>query len=53
MFLLDRQFRMNLFAVKAMMARVYCYKGDVESRKLAAQYAKEVIGATDYFSLYK
>lgn len=51
MFLLDRQFRMNLYAVKAMLARVYCYKGDAESRRLALQYANEVINAP-YFSLY-
>src|SRR3712207_9400927 len=27
-FLVNREFRMNLYAVKAMLARVYCYKGD-------------------------
>lgn len=52
MFLVDRQFRMNLYAVKAMLARVYSYKGDAESRRLAVQYAQEVIDATDYFTLY-
>ena len=52
LFLVDRQFRMNLYAVKAMLARVYCYKGDAESRALAVQYAREVIDATDYFTLY-
>ena len=52
MYLVDRQFRMNLYAVKAMLARVYCYKGDAESRALAVQYAQEVIDATDYFMLY-
>ena len=55
MFLLDRQFRMNLYAVKAMLARVYCYKSlggnDAESRRLAAQYANEVIDSS-YFTLY-
>ena len=29
-FLELRQFRMNRWAVKAMLARVYCYKGDEE-----------------------
>lgn len=52
LFLVDRQFRMNIYAVKAMLARVYCYKGDAESRRLAVQYAQEVINATDYFTLY-
>lgn len=52
-FLVNREFRMNLYAVKAMLARVYCYKGDVESRKLAVKYAREVIGASKYFTLYK
>lgn len=42
-FLEMRQFRMNKWAVKAMLARVYCYKGDVESKSKAVQYAKEVI----------
>ena len=31
-FLVNREFRMNLYAVKAMLARVYCYKGDAESK---------------------
>ena len=34
-FLVNREFRMNLYAVKAMLARVYCYKGDAESKRLA------------------
>ena len=50
-FLSNRQFRMNLYAVKAMLARVYCYKGDTESKSNAVAYAKEVIEAP-YFSLY-
>lgn len=52
-FLVNREFRMNLYAVKAMLARVYCYKGDAESRVLAVRYAKEVIAASKYFTLYK
>ena len=42
---------MNLFAVKAMLARVYCYKGDAESKALALKYAREVIDANQYFKL--
>ncbi len=38
-----RQMRMNLWAVRAMLARAYCYKGDAESKKLALQYATQVI----------
>lgn len=52
-FLVNREFRMNLYAVKAMLARVYCYKGDVESRGLATGYAKQVIAASKHFTLYK
>ncbi len=52
-FLVNREFRMNMYAVKAMLARVYCYKGDDDSRGLAMQYAKQVIDATKYFALYK
>lgn len=52
-FLVNREFRMNLYAVKAMLARVYCYKGDAESKALAADYAKQVIAASRYFTLYK
>lgn len=52
LFLVDRQFRMNIYAVKAMLARVYAYRGDAESRRLAVQYAQKVIDATDYFTLY-
>lgn len=47
-FLVNREFRMNLYAVKAMLARVYCYKGDAESKGLATEYAKEVIAASKY-----
>ena len=52
-FLVNREFRMNLYAVKAMLARVYCYKGDAESKELATEYAKQVIAASKYFTLYK
>ena len=52
-FLINREFRMNLYAVKAMLARVYCYKGDAESKALAVEYAKQVIAASEYFTLYK
>lgn len=38
-----RQMRMNLWAVRAMLARVYCYKGDSESKALALKYATQVI----------
>lgn len=38
-----RQMRMNVWAVRAMLARAYCYKGDDESRELARQYAIDVI----------
>lgn len=31
-----------------MLARVYCYKGDAESKGLATEYAKEVIAASKY-----
>lgn len=31
-FLVNREFRMNLYAVKAMLARVYCYKGDRKAK---------------------
>ncbi len=51
-FLSNRQFRMNLYAVKAMLARAYCYKADPESKNKAVSYAKEVIEAP-YFSLYE
>ena len=49
-FLSNREFRMNLYAVKAMMARVYCYSGQND---LAVQYAQEVINANKYFTVYK
>lgn len=38
--------RMNKFAVKAVLARVYLYKGDAQSKALAAEYARQVIDAT-------
>ena len=49
-FLSNREFRMNLYAVKAMLARVYCYAGQ---KDLAVQYAQEVIDAKNIFTLYK
>ena len=49
-FLSNRELRMNLYAVKAMLARVYCYSGQKE---LAVKYAQEVIDANKYFTLYK
>lgn len=49
-FLVLRQLRMNYYATKALMARVYCYKNDPESRRLALKYAQEVI-ESPYFSL--
>lgn len=42
-FLVNREYRMNLYAVKAMLARVYCYENSAKSRALAVKYAKEVI----------
>ena len=42
-FLELRQFRMNRWAVKAMLARVYCYKGDEESKAKAYAVASEVV----------
>ena len=49
-FLSNREFRMNIYAVKAMLARVYCYAGQKE---LAIQYAQQVIDANKFFTLYK
>ena len=46
-FLVYRHKRMNLYAVKAMLARVYLYAGNQE---LAAKYANEVIDS-DFFEL--
>lgn len=40
-----RQMRMNVWAVRAMLARAYCYKGDAESKALALQYATQVINS--------
>lgn len=51
-FLIFRQTRMNIYAVYAMLARVYLYKGDAESKAKACQYALEVINA-GYFELAK
>ena len=41
-YLLNRQYHMNYYAVKAMMARAYLYKGDMGN---ARQCAQEVIGS--------
>lgn len=49
-FLVLRQLRMNIWAVRAMLARVYLYKGDKASKALAYDYAKKVI-ACPHFSL--
>lgn len=43
-----RQMRMNLWAVRAMLARAYCYRGDSESKALALQYAKQVIDSEKF-----
>lgn len=51
-FLVERQFRMNTFAIKAMMARVYCYKGDAESKQKAVDCARTVIDAS-HFALWE
>ena len=42
-FLVGRQNRMNLMAVKAMLARVYLYRGSAEDKAKALAYATEVI----------
>ena len=47
-FLAMRQLRMNTYAVKAMLARVYCYKGDAESKTLAFKYAEEVVKCGEF-----
>ena len=39
----SRQMRMNVYAVRAMLARVYLYKGDAESKAKALTYAREVV----------
>ena len=52
-FLVNREFRMNLYEYKAMLARVNCYKGDAERKGLSTEYAKQVIAASKYFTLYK
>ncbi|WP_321280991.1 RagB/SusD family nutrient uptake outer membrane protein [Marinifilum fragile] len=44
-FLIDRHNRMNLYAIKALMARVSLYVGDKE---MALSYAKEVIDSEHY-----
>lgn len=50
-FLSLRQLRMNIYAVKAMLARVYLYKGDATSKAMAFDYAQEVVEAP-YFGLH-
>jgi len=47
----SRQLRMNVYAVKAILARVYCYKGDMESKAKALSYAYDVV-ESGYFGLY-
>ncbi|WP_237567045.1 RagB/SusD family nutrient uptake outer membrane protein [Odoribacter sp. Z80] len=49
-FLVLRQLRMNIWAVRAMLARVYLYKGDEASKTLAYDYARQVM-ACPYVSL--
>ena len=45
-----RQMRMNVWAVRAMLARAYCYKGDEASKAEALKYAKSVIEC-EHFAL--
>lgn len=47
-FLDQRQTRMNVYAVQAVLARVYCYKGDEASKAKAVEYANKVINAPDF-----
>lgn len=47
-FLVLRQLRMNIWAVRAMLARAYLYKGDSKSKTLAYDYAMQVIGAPHF-----
>ena len=51
-FTIMRQYRMNKWAVKATLARVYLYKGDAESKAKALKYADEVIESSQ-FLLYE
>lgn len=51
-FLVYRQTRMNIYAVYAMLARVYLYKGDAASKAKAYEYALDVINS-GYFELAK
>lgn len=51
-FLVFRQTRMNIYAVYAMLARVYLYKGDAASKARAYEYALEVI-RSGFFELAK
>lgn len=48
----SRQLRMNVYAVRAMLARVYLYKGDADSKAKALTYAREVV-ESDYFGLHE
>ena len=45
-----RQMWMNVWAVRAMLARAYCYKGDEASKAEALKYAKSVIEC-EHFAL--
>lgn len=47
-----RQYRMNKWAIKATLARIYLYKGDAESKVKALKYADEVIESSQ-FLLYE
>lgn len=51
-FVVNREYRMNIYAVKALLARVYAFKGDADSKKMAAEKAKEVIDS-GIFTLYE
>ncbi|MFR7822617.1 MAG: RagB/SusD family nutrient uptake outer membrane protein [Odoribacter splanchnicus] len=49
-FMVYRQTRMNIYAVYAILARAYLYKGDADSKSRAYNYASDVINS-GYFSL--
>lgn len=51
-FLIMRQLRMNIYAVKAVTARVYLYRGGEEDKRLALQYAREVV-ESEKFELHQ
>lgn len=48
-----RQMRMNVWAVRALLARIYCYKGDAESKTLALKYATDVINSGKFSLIEK